>query len=176
MRFSPCFTEFSPCFTKFRTCFTEFRTRLTLRIDQNDPQNRPPETSHMPHTYGDLQNPVSVIISCKTVKNDTVENTVRMGPRGVNEEPTPGAACCGVGGGIHDPFAACTEVCTSVTLRHFDHKVWCTGQNGPLIPCERRLTDMEISIFQEVTFETRFGYGDYDRPYAHFLMTLRRFD
>ena len=42
------------------------------------------------------QNPVSVIISCKTVRNRCVENTA-LSP---DEDDTPGAACCGVSGGI----------------------------------------------------------------------------
>ena len=62
------------------------------------------------------------------------------------------------------------------TLRHFDHKVGLMVKKGPLIPCERRLREMEIPEIQEVTFGARFGYGDYDRPYRHILMTLRGFD
>ena len=50
------------------------------------------------------------------------------------------------------------------------------GQNGPLIPCERRLAKVKFSENQEVTFEARFGYRDYERPYGYFLVTLGRFD
>ena len=35
---------------------------------------------------------------------------------------------------------------------------------------------MEILEFQEVTFEARFGYRDYGRPYLIILVTLRGFD
>ena len=40
----------------------------------------------------------------------------------VNEEPTPGAACCGVGGGIDRPLRGMTWVYTRATLRRFDRK------------------------------------------------------
>ena len=43
------------------------------------------------------------------------------------------------------------------TLRHFDNKVPGRHQNGPLIPCERRLAKTEILEIQEVTFRARFG-------------------
>ena len=46
----------------------------------------------------------------------------------------------------------------------------------PLIPCERRLGEMEIPEIQEVTSEARFGNRDYDRPYTTILVTLRGFD
>ena len=46
---------------------------------------------------------------------------------------------------------------------------------GPLIPWERRLAKTEISEIQEVISESRFENRDYDRPYLHFLVTLRRF-
>ena len=91
-----------------------------------------------------------------------------MGPRGPDEEPVPGAACCGTGGGIWDPFAACTVGDISSTLRHFDSKVPREVKIGPLIPCERRLPEMEIPEFQELTSETRFGNRDYGRPFGHF--------
>ena len=42
------------------------------------------------------------------------------------------------------------------TLRRFDSKPQPVGQKGPLIPCERRLENMEISENQELTFETVF--------------------
>ena len=71
-------------------------------------------------------------------------------------------------GGICDPFAYVTWVYTLATLRHFDSKVPSRVKNGPLIPCERRLRKMEILENQEVTFETRFGNGDYDRPFDTF--------
>ena len=45
-----------------------------------------------------------------------------------------------------------------------------------IIPCERRLGQMEISEIQEVTFRGRFGNREYDRPYYTFLVTLSRFD
>ena len=67
-------------------------------------------------------------------------------------------------------------VYTLATLRHFDHKHRLKGQNGPLIPCERRLPDMEISEFQELTFGAHFGNRDYGRPYGDILVTLCRFD
>ena len=51
------------------------------------------------------------------------------------------------------------------TLRHFDTKLLRLVKYGPLIPCERRLALLEISEFQEATFEPRFGNRDYDRPY-----------
>ena len=43
------------------------------------------------------------------------------------------------------------------TLRHFDSFVGLPVKKGPLIPCERRLANMEIQENQEVTFGTRFG-------------------
>ena len=64
----------------------------------------------------------------------------------------------------------------SATLRHFDHNVTCMVKYDPLIPCERRLAKLEIPEIQEVTFETRFEYRDYDRPFHAFSMTLGRFD
>ena len=45
-----------------------------------------------------------------------------------------------------------------------------------IIPWERRLGKMEISEIQEATFETHFGNRDYERPYRHFLVTLRCFN
>ena len=63
-----------------------------------------------------------------------------------------------------------------VTLHRFDIKVRLRPKMGPLIPCERRLQEMEISEIQEVTFEARFGNRDYGRPYGHILVTLRGFD
>ena len=62
------------------------------------------------------------------------------------------------------------------TLRHFDNKVHGTVKMALLIPCERRLENIEISEFQEVTFEARFGNRDYGRPYLTILVTLRGFD
>ena len=38
------------------------------------------------------------------------------------------------------------------TLRHFDNEHAGEPKTGPLIPCERRLSRMEIPEFQEVTF------------------------
>ena len=43
-------------------------------------------TSHMPHLLVRPQSRVSVIITCKTVKSDTVENTVRGVTREVSDE------------------------------------------------------------------------------------------
>ena len=62
------------------------------------------------------------------------------------------------------------------TLRHFDTKVGPKVKKRPLIPCERRLAKREISIFQELTFGARFENRDYERPFEHILVTLRRFD
>ena len=53
------------------------------------------------------------------------------------------------------------------TLRHFDHKLGSMVKNGPLIPWQRRLAEMEIWEFQEVDSWTRFGNRDYDRPFRH---------
>ena len=50
------------------------------------------------------------------------------------------------------------------------------GQNGQLIPCERRLAETEIWENQEATFGAGFGNGDYGRPFRHILVTLRHFD
>ena len=63
-----------------------------------------------------------------------------------------------------------------MTLRHFDSKVDPTAKTGPLIPCERRLPNMEIWEFQEVTFGARNGNRDYDRPFRDILVTLSGFD
>ena len=63
-----------------------------------------------------------------------------------------------------------------VTLRHSDNKLGSRVKMDPLIPCERRLAEMEIQEFQEVTFEARFGNRDYERPYGDILVTLRGFD
>ena len=49
------------------------------------------------------------------------------------------------------------RVCNLSTLRHFDSKLEVMVNNGPLIPWERRLRNMEIPEFQEVTSWTRFG-------------------
>ena len=69
-----------------------------------------------------------------------------------------------------------TVVCTSATLHHFDTKVGPKVKIGPLIPWERRLARMEISVFQEVTYGPVFGNRDYGRPFRRKLVTLRRFD
>ena len=67
-------------------------------------------------------------------------------------------------GGIERPLRV--QWCAHLaTLRHFDSEVTSRPQNDPLIPCERRLVNMEISEFQELTFWHRFGNRDYDRPY-----------
>ena len=62
------------------------------------------------------------------------------------------------------------------TLRRFDRKVLSTVKKGPLIPCERRLRQMEIWEFQEVTSGARFENRDYDRPFTYISVTLRGFD
>ena len=49
----------------------------------------------------------------------------------------------GIVGVSGDPFA-CTSGAHLVTLRHFDTKVGLKAKIGPLIPWERRLTNMEI--------------------------------
>ena len=64
----------------------------------------------------------------------------------------------------------------SATLRHFDTKVGPKVKIGPIIPCERRLGEMEILEFQEATFWTRFGNRDYGRPYGDISVTLGGFD
>ena len=64
----------------------------------------------------------------------------------------------------------------SATLHHFDSNVLGMVNNGPIIPCERRLAKTEISEIKELTFEARFGNRDYGRPHRHFSVTLRRFD
>ena len=62
------------------------------------------------------------------------------------------------------------------TLRRFDIKVQGMVENGPLIPCQRRLAEMEISVFQELTSGARFGNRDYGRPFTYFSVTLPGFD
>ena len=62
------------------------------------------------------------------------------------------------------------------TLRHFDNNLSVRVKNGPLIPCERRLPKRESWEFQELTFGTRFGNRDYDRPFQYILVTLRGSD
>ena len=62
------------------------------------------------------------------------------------------------------------------TLRHSDTKPQGMVNLGPLIPCERRLPEMEIQEFQEVTFRAGFGNRDYARPFQHISVTLGRFD
>ena len=62
------------------------------------------------------------------------------------------------------------------TLRRFDSKVGSMVKMALIIPCERRLANMEIPENQELTFGARFGNRDYDRPYDTFLVTLRGFD
>ena len=59
------------------------------------------------------------------------------------------AGCVGVSG---RPFRVCIWVYIRSTLRPFDKKLARARQNGPLIPCERRLAKMEISEIQEATF------------------------
>ena len=78
--------------------------------------------------------------------------------------------------GVSDRTLRVTKRAHPATLRHFDHKVQLPVKYGPLIPCERRLAILEISEYQEVTFEARFGYRDYERPYGDISVTLCRFD
>ena len=63
-----------------------------------------------------------------------------------------------------------------MTLRHFDTFYGLGPKMGPLIPCERRLAEIKISEFQEVTFGARFDNRDYDRPFHDISVTLSRFD
>ena len=87
-----------------------------------------------------------------------------------------GAACCAdMWGYLTVPFA-CTTVYIRATLRHFDNKLASRVKMALIIPCERRLAEMEISENQEVTFQSRFGNRDYGRPYGHFSVTLHGFD
>ena len=83
---------------------------------------------------------------------------------------------CGTSWGYLRPFRVLTMVCTLSTLRHSDTKLGSMGQNGPLIPCERRLAKTEFQENQEVTFGARFENRDYARPFGDILVTLRRFD
>ena len=75
-----------------------------------------------------------------------------------------------------DPFAWEQWCAQLATLRHFDNKPSTPVNYGPLIPWERRLAEMEIPEFQEVNSGTHFENRDYDRPFRHFSVTLRRFD
>ena len=68
------------------------------------------------------------------------------------------------------------RVYIQATLRHFDIKLEVRAILGPLIPCERRLANMEIQEIQEVTSWTRFENRDYGRPFRAFWVTLSRFD
>ena len=61
--------------------------------------------------------------------------------------------------GVSDRPLRVTSGAHSATLRHFDSKLRPKPKTGPLIPCERRLTEMEISEIQEVTFETHLETG-----------------
>ena len=45
------------------------------------------------------------------------------------------------------------------TLRHFDNKHGPRVRTTLLIPCERRLAEMEISEFEEVTLRARLEIG-----------------
>ena len=81
-----------------------------------------------------------------------------------------------VAGGIVAPTSRVQGCAHLVTLRRFDDKPQGMVKNRPLIPWERRLRNMEISEFQELTSEPRFGNGDYDRPFQTFLVTLSGFD
>ena len=86
------------------------------------------------------------------------------------------AACCGDPWGYLTYTSRTTRGAHLATLHHFDNKHGSMVKYGPLIPCQRRLRKMEISEFQEVNSQARFGYRDYDRPFQDFKVTLRRFD
>ena len=75
-----------------------------------------------------------------------------------------------------DPFAYVTWCAHLATLPRFDDKVLGMVNNGPLIPCERRLEKSEIQENQEVTSRGRFENRDYGRPFRCISVTLRRFD
>ena len=62
------------------------------------------------------------------------------------------------------------------TLRHFDSKPRSVVKIALLIPCERRLPNIEIPENQEVTFGPGNENRDYDRPYGHISVTPCRFD
>ena len=69
-----------------------------------------------------------------------------------------GAACLRHAVGVSATLSRdILRVCTLSTHRHFEHKHASPAQNGPLIPCRRRLANMEISEIEEVTFGHRFG-------------------
>ena len=106
------------------------------------------------------------------MKTGSVENTA-LSPD--EEDPQKRAGSRG-SGGIWTTLSRDIGVYIRATLRHFEHKVRGKPKTGPLIPCERRLPRMEISVFQELTFRARFGYRDYGRPFEHFLVTLPCFD
>ena len=96
----------------------------------------------LPHAslpYGS-QIRVLLLIPSKTVNNGSVENTA-LSP---DEEPSPGAACCGDGGGIWTTLSRDWGGAHLATLRHFDTLHPRMVKYGPLIPCERRLVKMEI--------------------------------
>ena len=68
--------------------------------------------------------------------------------------------------GVSDrPLRVTTRVYILATLRRFDNKLSLGPKTGPLIPCERRLANIGIWEFQELTFGARFRNRDYDRPY-----------
>ena len=93
---------------------------------------------------------------------------MRSGRQGQLAAPTVGVSAT--------PSRVTSAVYHLSTLRHFDNKVHDQAKTDPLIPCERRLRKTEISEFQEVTFESGFGYRDYDRPFTTFLVILSGFD
>ena len=61
-----------------------------------------------------------------------------------DEERAPGAACLRCPWGYLTTISRVPVRVHLATLRHFDSKVRYPGQNGPLIPCRRRLLKMEI--------------------------------
>ena len=76
-----------------------------------------------------------------------------------------GAACLRGTVGVSDRPLRVPVGVHLVTLRRFDTKHGCMVKMALIIPCERRLANMEIWENQEPTFRARFGNGDYDRPY-----------
>ena len=62
--------------------------------------------------------------------------------------------------GVSDRTLRVTRRAHLATLRRFDTKVDLQVKKRPLIPWERRLREMEIQEFQEVTSGARFGNRD----------------
>ena len=140
-------------------------TQIDLRID-------------LPHAslLVRVPNTVSVIIRSKTLKTGSVENVRGSLALSQMRSGSTEAACCVDPWGYLTTLSRVTPRAHLSTLRHFDIKPRHKVKTGPLIPCERRLRQMEISENQEPTFGTRFGNRDYGRPYTHFSVTLGCFD